>query len=340
MTGLQVDVEIPGRLTADFSAERGEVIAVLGPNGAGKSTLVAAVAGLIGAAGTVRVGDATWSSPGRPATLVRDRRVGVVFQGQLLFPHLTAHQNVEFGLRARGHSARDARATAARWLARFGLEDLGDRKPSELSGGQAQRVAIARTMVTEPDVLLLDEPFAGLDIGVASELRLELRDHLATYAGVCLLVTHEALDAFVLADRVLVLDEGRIAQYDDPHEVAARPQTAHVARLAGLNVVRRHEDLMAFRPSDVTVSAVLPEGSARNRWQGRVASVMPHGDALRVRVTATDGTDLVADLTPAAGRELHIGPGREVWLTVKATAVTTYAAAGANRPAGSGRVTS
>ncbi len=327
-TGLEVDVDVPGRLVAAFTAHRGEVIAVLGPNGAGKSTLVAAVAGLIANPGTVRVDGATWSGPGQSTTLVRDRRVGVVFQGQLLFPHLTAQRNVEFGLRARGESALEARPKASQWLARFGLEELADRKPSELSGGQAQRVAIARTMVTEPAVLLLDEPFAGLDIGVASALRLELRDHLATYPGVCLLVTHDALDAFVLADRVLVLDEGRIAQYDDPHEVAARPQTAHVARLAGLNVIRKEKELMAFRPSDVTVSAAAPEGSARNRWKGRVASVMPHGDALRVRVTADDGADLVADLTPAAGKELGIAPGREVWLSVKATAVATYAAGG------------
>lgn len=324
--GLEVDIRVPGRLQAAFTAGPGEVIAVLGPNGAGKSTLVSAIAGLVDGVGTVRVAEAAWSAPGQRPTLVRDRRAGVVFQGQKLFPHLTALDNVAFGLRARGRPVREARSQALAWLARFGLAELAERRPAELSGGQAQRVAIARTMVTDPAVLLLDEPFAGLDIGVATALRLDLREHLAAYDGVCLLVTHDALDAFVLADRVLVLDEGRIAQYDAPAEVAARPQTAHVARLAGLNVVRRADELLAFRPSDVTVSLASPVGSARNRWRGQVSSVMPYGDAIRVGVAASDGAELVADLTPAAGAELQIVPGREVWLTVKATAVATYAA--------------
>ncbi len=325
-TGLEVDVAVPGRLEAQLSAPPGEVVAVLGPNGAGKSTLLAAVAGLLGNVGPVRSDGVDWSGPGLRPVLVRERRVGMVFQGQRLFPHLSALENVAFGLRARGRSAAAARVVAADWLGRFELTGLGERKPRSLSGGQAQRVAIARALATDPSVLLMDEPFAGLDVGVATGLRLELRTHLAAYAGVCLLVTHDALDAFVLADRVLVLDEGRVAQYGAPSEVAARPQTEHVARLAGLNVLRRGEELLAFRPTDVTVSLSVPEGSARNRWHGPVTGVMPHGDAMRVRVAAEDGADLVADVTPAAGAELGLAPGRMVWLSVKTTAITSYAA--------------
>lgn len=323
--GLLVDVTVPGRLVARFEAGSGEVVGVLGPNGAGKSTLIGAVAGLLGDVGRVEVGGETWSGRGPAPVLVRERRVGMVWQGQALFPHLSALDNVAFGLRSRGMRARDARAPALSWLERFGIADLAARKPKELSGGQAQRVAIARALVTEPALLLLDEPFAGLDIGVATSLRIELRSHLAEFAGVTLLVTHDPLDAFVLADRLLVLDAGEVAQYGVPAEVAARPLTEHVARLAGLNVVRREDELVAFRPADVTVSLHEPEGSARLRWSGRVRDVTPHGDALRVRVT-TPTLDVVADLTPAAAAELGVVPGREVWLSVKATAVETYQA--------------
>ena len=129
-------------------------------------------------------------------------------------------------------------------------------------------MAIARALATEPDVLLLDEPFAGLDVGVATALRLELARHLASYAGVTLLVTHDALDALTLATRVLVLDAGTVAQEGTPGEVAARPLTDHVARLVGLNVHREGTALAAFSPSAVTVSRGQPEGSARHRWQG------------------------------------------------------------------------
>ncbi len=179
-------------------------------------------------------------------------------------------------------------------------------------------------------MLLLDEPFSGLDVGVATELRLELAEHLRAFAGVTLLVTHDALDAFALATRVLVLDAGRVAQEGAPEEVAARPLTEHVARLVGLNVLRDGTRLRAFRPSAVSVSLAVPEGSARLRWSGEVASVSRHGDALRVQVVTTRdgvvGPSLIADVTPDAAVELGLAPGRPVWLAVKATAVDEYAA--------------
>ena len=217
-----------------------------------------------------------------------------------------------------------AAATADDWLDRFGIGALKDRRPGELSGGQAQRVAIARALATDPALLLLDEPFAGLDVGVATALRLEVARHLASYAGIALLVTHDALDALTLADTLVVLDEGRVAQTGPPAEVAARPVTEHVARLVGLNVIRDGDAFTAFSPTVVTVSLDEPSGSARHHWQGTVASVAPHGDALRVLVHSD--RDLLADVTPAAATELGLAPGREVWLSVKETAVTSYAA--------------
>ena len=318
--GLVADLRVAGRLDARVTAEPGEVLAVIGPNGAGKTTLLRALAGLVDLDGSVQVGGASWTDPPR---LVRERSLGFVFQDQSLFPHLSALDNVAFGLRSRGTPRPAAEATAREWLARFGIGELAGRLPRELSGGQAQRVAIARALAPAPSLLLLDEPFAGLDVGVATALRLELARHLATYDGIALLVTHDALDALTLADTVLVLDRGSVAQVGTPHDVAARPRTDHVARLVGLNVIREGDSFRSFSPSAVTVSLAQPEGSARHRWHGPVLSAAPHGDAVRLLVGAD--RELIADVTPAATAELGLVPGCEVWLSVKETAVETYA---------------
>ena len=317
--GLRAVVDVPGRLIASVTAPAGAVVGVIGPNGAGKTTLLRVLAGLITPGAEVVVGGEAWT--GRP---VRERSVGFVFQDQSLFPHLSARDNVAFGPRSRGVPRTRAAATADDWLDRFGIGTLKDRRPGALSGGQAQRVAIARALATEPALLLLDEPFAGLDVGVATALRLEVARHLASYAGIALLVTHDALDALTLADTLVVLDQGRVAQTGPPAEVAARPVTEHVARLVGLNVIREGDTFTAFSPTVVTVSLDEPIGSARHHWQGTVASVAPHGDALRVLVHSD--RDLIADVTRAAATELGLAPGREVWLSVKETAVTSYAA--------------
>jgi molybdate transport system ATP-binding protein len=321
---LELELRVPGRLDVALTARPGDVVAVIGPNGAGKTTLVHALAGLVPAEGFARLDGVDLLQ--QPA---QDRRVGLVFQEQVLFPHLTALDNVAFGPRARGTARADARAAARELLDRLGIGDLADRKPRALSGGQAQRVAIARALVTDPALLLLDEPMAGLDVGVAAELRIELTRHLATYKGITLLVTHDALDALTLATHVLVVEDGRVAQAGSPEEVAARPRTDHVARLVGLNVIQDQTGFRAFSPSAVTVSLARPDGSARNVWHGPVRSVSPHGDAIRLQVSADP--DLIADVTPRATRELDLAPGREVWLSVKETAVQTYPGSQAQR---------
>jgi molybdate transport system ATP-binding protein len=314
---LVADLDVAGRVRAAFTVEPGEVLAVIGPNGAGKSSLLHALAGLVDATGHAHLGGTDL------LTLpVRERRVGLVFQGQLLFPHLSALDNVAFGLRSRGTPRAAAEAVAREWLERFGIAELADRRPRELSGGQAQRVAIARALATDPDVLLLDEPFTGLDVSVQMALRIELGQHLRDFPGIALLVTHDAIDALTLADRVLVLDDGEVAQVGPPAEVAAEPRTPHVARLVGLNLVADGDDLIAFTPDAVVVSLTEPEGSSRLHWRGPIATLAPHGDAVRVLVHASP--DLLADLTPAAATELGLVPGREVWLSAKATAVNRY----------------
>jgi molybdate transport system ATP-binding protein len=319
-TGLDVALRVGGRLDVALSAEPGDVVAVIGPNGAGKSTLLHALAGLLPASGHARLDGRDLM--GTPA---RERGIGMVFQDRLLFPHLTAVDNVAFGPRSRGVPRREAESTARAWLERLGIGELAARRPGALSGGQAQRVAIARALATGPRLLLLDEPMAGLDVGVATALRIELAAHLRSYDGVALLVTHDALDALTLATRVLVVDGGRVAQAGTPDEVAQRPATDHVARLVGLNVVRDGRLTRAFAPAAVTVGLTPPEGSARHRWPGEVRGIAPHGDALRVVVRTQEGRDLIADVTPAAAAELGLVPGRLVWLSVKETSVSTYA---------------
>ncbi|HEX3224295.1 MAG TPA: ABC transporter ATP-binding protein [Nocardioides sp.] len=319
MTALELSLTVPGRVQATAVADRGQVVAVIGPNGAGKTSLLRAVAGLVPAVGDLRVEGRSWVD-----LPVRERAVGMAFQGQLLFPHLTALENVAFGPRTAGAARDAARRTAQDWLDRFGVGELAGRRPRQLSGGQAQRVSIARALATDPRVLLLDEPFSGLDVGVAASLRVELASHLASYDGVTLLVTHDAIDALTLADVVWVLDDGRLVQVGPPREVAAAPLTRHVARLVGLNVLTEGDRFLSFSPSSVTVSPAEPAGSARHRWPGTVTSLAPHGDAVRVLVSGEH--ELLADVTPAAVAELELAPGREVWLSVKETAVRGYVA--------------
>lgn len=339
-----------GTLDLDLAltVEPGEVVALLGPNGAGKSTTLRVLAGLLPCDdGAVRLGGTVLEDTATGTRLPAEaRRVGVVFQDYLLFPHLSARENVAFGLRARGVDRARSRERADAWLARVGLSPYGGERPSRLSGGQAQRVALARALAAEPRLLLLDEPLAALDAGTRLEVRADLRHHLAGYDGAALLVTHDALDAMVLADRLVVLESGRVVQEGPPTRVARHPRTDYVARLVGLNLLRGrsadgrvrlpdgaeltssgHADgevFVAFPPTAVALHPVRPESSARNCWPGRVGSVQAHGDTVRI---ALDGpVPVLADVTPLAVAELDLRPGRDIWATVKATETTVYPA--------------
>jgi molybdate transport system ATP-binding protein len=349
--GLAADVRLRrGGFLLDLSlaVEPGEVVALLGPNGAGKSTTLRVLAGLLPCDdGVVRLGRAVLEDTDARVRMPPERRqVGVVFQDYLLFPHLTARENVAFGLRSRGVERAEARRRADEWLGRVGLSDLAGRRPRELSGGQAQRVALARALVADPLMMLLDEPLAALDAGTRVAVRADLRRHLAAFAGPSVVVTHDALDAFVLADRLVVLESGRVVQTGTPEEVARRPVTDYVARLVGLNLYRGHAAdgtvtleggmtlsgahheygpvLVAFPPSAVVVHRRRPEGSARNCWSGVVSAVEQHGDTVRVRLTGP--LDTFADLTPLSVAELGLEPGAEVWAAVKATETSVYPA--------------
>ena len=337
-------------LDVALGASPGEVVALLGPNGAGKSSVLRALAGLIPLSrGHVAVAGTCWDDPASGIRLpAPGRRTGVVFQDTLLFPHLSARDNVAYGMRhRRGLGRSQARAAAGEALEREGLAAAADRRPAQLSGGQQQRVAIVRALATEPDLMLLDEPLSALDAAASMQLRTFLRRHLAGFGGVSVLVTHDALDALVLADTVVVLDSGRVVQTGRPLDVASRPRSAHVAALMGLNLIRgdlRGSVLHApggahvvtastlepgpafatFAPRSVTVTLSPPRGSARNVWPGRVVSITPHGDIQRLQV---DGVlPLLADITPQALVELDLAPGSPLWCSVKAVEVDAYAA--------------
>ena len=341
------------RLDVAFAVAPGEVLAVLGPNGAGKSTLLRALAGLTPVSkGQVTLAgrtldDAVSDLFVEPA----DRSVGFVFQDYRLFPHLSVADNVAFAPRSAGQRRHDARRTSLHWLHRLGLSELADRRPASLSGGQAQRVALARALAGSPDLLLLDEPLSALDARTRLEVQSELRRHLAEFPGPCLLVTHDPLEALVLADRLLVLEGGQAVQEGTPAQVARRPATDYVARLLGLNllhgladgdrvalagggtfVVPDHgvhgEVLVAVRPSSVVVGTSRPERtSARNTWAGTVTGLTLLSD--RVRLDILGPPDAVVDVSPAAVADLGLGPGSQVWLALKATDLEVYPRTGA-----------
>jgi molybdate transport system ATP-binding protein len=269
-----------------------------------------------------------------------------VFQDYLLFPHLSALENVAFGLRTRGLAKAEARHRAAAWLERVGLAAHAGSRPRALSGGQAQRVALARAMVSDPRLLLLDEPLAALDAATRTEVRRDLRRHLASFDGTRLLVTHDPLEAIALADRLVVLEAGRVTQTGTPAEVSAQPRSRYVAELVGVNLYRgladgrsvrladggavvaadsNHGEVFAvIHPHAVALHRQPPEGTPRNVWSGTANTLEVIGDRVRIRVTGL--VPIVAEVTPAAASELHLGDGGPVWATVKATEVTVYPA--------------
>ncbi|MEU9606963.1 ABC transporter permease [Streptomyces sp. NPDC048057] len=340
---LAADVTGFTRLTLD--AEPGTAIAVVGPNGAGKTTLLRALLGLTDRAhAELRLGDdeVTQLPPHR-------RKVAWVPQSGALFPHLSALGNTAYGLRAQGVPRAEARRTAQTWLDRLGVGVLAHRRPAQLSGGQAQRVALARALATRPRLLLLDEPLAALDQTTRARVRHTLRGHLDGFGGVCLIVTHDPVEAVSLADRVLVLDDGRALQDAPPAEVTRHPRSPWVARMLGRNawpgtaagngldltgggrlvvadpLPEGTRALAIIAPEAVSVHRERPGGSPRNVWPGTVREITASGSRLRVLVTSPDAPDLVAEITPQAAAELALAEGSAVWTSVKATEVTVVA---------------
>ncbi|MFD6415516.1 ABC transporter permease [Streptomyces sp. NPDC060194] len=340
---LHADVTGFDELT--LSADAGTTVAVVGPNGAGKTTLLRALLGLTPRShAALRLGDLD-------VTALPPHRRGVAWvpQDGALFPHLTALANTAYGLRAHGVPRGEARREAREWLDRLGVGHLAGRRPAQLSGGQAQRVALARALAARPRLLLLDEPLAALDQTTRAHVRHTLRTHLAGFGGVCLLVTHDPVEAVSLADRVLVLDDGRAVQDAAPAEVTRHPRSPWVARMLGRNAWPgvaeetglRLDDggllhtadglpagtpaLAVVAPEAVALHRERPGGSPRNVRPGVVRELTGTGSRLRVLVTSADGPDVVAEITPQAAADLGLADGVEVWTSIKATETTVVA---------------
>jgi molybdopterin-binding protein len=322
-------------LDAGVTVEPGEVVAIVGPNGSGKSTLLRVLAGLTASTGSIRLGDRDIDE-----LAPHDRPVGWVPQDGALFPHLSALDNVAFGI-----GGRRGRQEATRWLTVLGLSDHLDHRPAQLSGGQAQRVALARALARRPTLLLLDEPMASLDVATRTDARRTLRQHLASYDGVTLLVTHDPVDAATLASRVVALDNGRVVQEATPTQLARAPRTAWLADWMGLNAFRGRVtgrdvqldggghlvaadlpstpagEVLAVVPAHaVTLSRTQPRGSARNTWPVVVRELLATGSRVRIQC---DGTPpVVAEVTAESVADLGLAEGVEAWASAKATEVT------------------
>jgi molybdate transport system ATP-binding protein len=347
------------RIIANFTASRGDftldidttissgtVTAVLGPNGSGKSTLLRTLAGLQEIdSGEIRFGDRIVNAAPSIHVSPQERSVGVVFQDYALFPHLTVMQNIAFGPRSLGASKKEAQAQSQAQMNSLGITELANRKPGQISGGQGQRVALARALATQPDLLLLDEPLAALDAQTHESVRAELDRQIKAFAGCVVFVTHDPLDAMLLADRVIVLENGVITQDGTPGQLAARPETSYVATLMGVNLIRGQahagvlqvegggvlqipqsslegEVLAVLRPEAITLHINEPEGSARNVWQGTVNGLTPMHDRIRVSVEASP--PVVATITHASLADLKLAVGAPIWISAKTLTIEAF----------------
>lgn len=331
--------------------EDGEKVAILGPNGAGKSSVLAAIAGLIRPDSGFATLDGTTlfdiNRPGSPTAWrpAHDRGTALLAQDPLLFPHLSVLDNVAFGPRSTGSSRHTSRDAARRWLEEVDAIEFAKRKPAQLSGGQAQRIAVARALAADPRLLLLDEPMSALDVAVVPPLRQMLRRVLKDRSAI--IVTHDVLDALLLADRVIVIEDGHVVEDGPTQEVLGRPRSPFAAQIAGLNMVSgvtsghsvRADDglcvegiasdeiadgdtaVAVFSPSAVAVHLTPPGGSPRNVIEATITEIEPMGDRMRIRTR-----QLNADITAPSVAALDLVPGTKVLLVVKASEVSIYRA--------------
>jgi molybdate transport system ATP-binding protein len=351
MSRLEVHTQVITRgIDFDLSLDDGDVLAVLGPNGAGKSTLLSLIAGLLRPDdGQIVLGDEVVTDIAAGVFVPPHARgVAMLAQQALLFPHMSVEANVAYAPRCRGVSRSRAHRVARQWLTAVDAGDLADRRPAQLSGGQAQRIAVARALAAEPRLLLLDEPMAALDVAAAPAVRRLLRDILRETRRTAVIVTHDLLDALGIANKVIVVEGGRIVEQGSVREVLSAPRSEFAARIAGVNlitgVVTQPGQLRTpsgtsvfgvgevaagtaavalFTPAAVSVHLDKPHGSPRNVLTTTIAEMDLTGAGVRVRGTdQPDGsTGLAADVTPAAVTDLDLAPGRDVYFVVKAQEV-------------------
>jgi molybdate transport system ATP-binding protein len=337
------------RLDADFSLSSGITI-LFGPSGAGKSTLLDCIAGLITpGSGRIAISNETlFDSATNKNIPPQNRRLGYLFQSPALFPHLTAKQNIEYGLANLQNGAREKSASEV--LKLFRLENLASRKPAELSGGEAQRVALARSLVTNPRALLLDEPLSGLDADLKNSIIADLRAWNEERNIPILYVTHDRSEVDALGERVITMDQGKIIQQGIPREILDAPRQQRLAQIAGfenilegtVKEVRLDDGVMrvvlknsttsievplghnkpgdpvsiAIRAGDILLALEKPAGlSARNILQGTLQSLEQRSATMICKINA--GAVFEAHVTLSAARALSLHPGTELWLVLK-----------------------
>jgi molybdate transport system ATP-binding protein len=352
MLTVQLQKRFPGRdFALDLAFTLGPGITILfGPSGAGKTTLLDCIAGLTTpGAGKITIGDRTLFNRADDTCVPAQRRkLGYVLQDLALFPHLTARQNVEYGLSSLSTDERRQKSDAI--IESFHIAHLRDRKPKEISGGERQRMALARSLVTDPCLLLLDEPLAALDAATKSKIIDDLRAWNAAHAIPILYVTHNREEVFALGERVLMIENGRIIADGTPHGVMSAPHQESLAQLIGFEnilhatVSAANEDrgtmtcriagsnveletplvraqpgaalLVGIRAGDILLATIHPQGlSARNIIAGRITSLTQRDVIIAAKVDC--GVELEVHLTLAARDSLRLQPGLEVWLIVK-----------------------
>ncbi len=356
---MAVAIRLTARLRKTFGAgfaldvdvECGPGFQILfGPSGAGKTTLLDCIGGLTTpGSGHIALGDRILFDSSTTVNVPSyQRRVGYVLQSQALFPHLTAHQNIAFGL--AGMSATEQQQRIAEMMGEIEIVALADRKPAELSAGQRQRVALARTLVTDPQCVLMDEPLAALDAATKSTILDVLRRWNQERQVPILYVTHDREEAYTLGERLIVLEDGKVTATGAPQQVLSSPARNSIAQLAGFenllkcDVVSEHPEqgtmscriagsevvleapltrvagsrvIVGLRAGDILVAIERPKGiSARNILQGTIESVEQRGVLVRLLVHV-NGARFEAHVTPGAHLSLGLTGGKTIWLVIK-----------------------
>jgi iron(III) transport system ATP-binding protein len=292
-----------------------EVVALLGPSGSGKTTLLRAVAGLeVPDQGRIVLGDEVLFDAERGVEIPAERRhLGLVFQSYALWPHRTVFENVAYGLKLRKVPAAEIRARVVGTLDQLGLRGLADRHPHQLSGGQQQRVALARAIVYEPRVLLLDEPLSNLDAKLREEARAWLRQLIEKLGISAVCVTHDQVEALALADRILLLDQGRIVQEGSPEQIYAEPASAFAAEFMGANN-RLRGKIAEVRGDMARVSG--PSWEVWGRLRARLQAGEPATAIIRIEKTRVQAAPAEGALPAKLDTALFLGERWDYVFTV------------------------
>ena len=335
-------------------ARAGSTTVIVGESGAGKSSALRLAAGLDRPArGRIVVDGEVYDDSATNIHVPPWRRnVGYVSQDYALFPHLSVAENVAFGLRAAGARVSEIRTRVERALERTGIAELARRRPATLSGGQQQRAALARALVLDPRLLLLDEPLAALDLQTRAVVRRELRDLLRSLGCVTLYVTHSPLEALLFGERIVVIEHGRVSQAGSRDQLLRHPRSRYVAELMGTNLFAgrlgplrsegetlrtgdgdfeisaahdRGDVFVTVDPREITLHPHRPEGSAQNVFAGPILELAPQPPGgERVRVVLGTSPPLVAEITREAVETLHLTEGATIHASFKATGIRTY----------------